>query len=105
MPETKKPRIVLQFNEYDFRHKKALEILRNRPRRMTELVVNALLHYVICPEGASEMSKDWVRGIVKEELAGIQGGIPINGGNGGSSMQEEDMADLGNVMGMFRRGD
>ena len=37
-----KPRAVLQFNEYDFRHRKVLEILRERPRNKTELVVNAI---------------------------------------------------------------
>ena len=45
-----KPRAVLQFNEYDFRHRKVLEILRERPRNKTELVVNAILHYMSCPE-------------------------------------------------------
>lgn len=40
-----KARAVLQFNEYDFRHRKVLEILRQRPRNKTELVVNAILHY------------------------------------------------------------
>ena len=40
-----KPRAVLQFNEYDFRHRKVLEILRERPRNKTELGVNAFLHY------------------------------------------------------------
>ena len=47
---TGKPRIVLQFNEFDFRHRKVLDILRARPRNMTDLVVNAILHFVSCPE-------------------------------------------------------
>ena len=52
-----KPRAVLQFNEYDFRHRKVLEILRERPRNKTELVVNAILHYMSCPEAAEEFNK------------------------------------------------
>ena len=41
-----KPRVVLQFNEYDFRHRKVLEILRSNKRHMTDLVVNAILHFI-----------------------------------------------------------
>lgn len=39
MGSNKKARVVLQFNEMDFRHRRALEILRQRPRSMSELVV------------------------------------------------------------------
>lgn len=45
MGSNSKPRVVLQFNEMDFRHRRALDILRQRPRSMSELVVNAILHY------------------------------------------------------------
>lgn len=38
MGSNKKARVVLQFNEMDFRHRRALEILRQRPRSMSELV-------------------------------------------------------------------
>ena len=41
MGSNKKARVVLQFNEMDFRHRRALEILRQRPRSMSELVVSA----------------------------------------------------------------
>lgn len=44
-----RPRISLQFNDFDFRHRKVLEILRARPRNMTDLVVNAVLHFISCP--------------------------------------------------------
>ncbi len=44
MGSNKKARVVLQFNEMDFRHRRALEILRQRPRSMSELVVSAILH-------------------------------------------------------------
>ena len=57
---TGKPRIVLQFNEFDFRHRKVLDILRARPRNMTDLVVNAILHFVSCPEAEQEFSKSAV---------------------------------------------
>ena len=53
-----KPRVVLQFNDFDFRHRKVLEILRARPRNMTELVVNAILHYVSCPDADKEFSRE-----------------------------------------------
>ena len=56
MGSNKKARVVLQFNEMDFRHRRALEILRQRPRSMSELVVSAILHYTSCPEVADEHS-------------------------------------------------
>lgn len=58
MGSNKKARVVLQFNEMDFRHRRALEILRQRPRSMSELVVSAILHYTSCPEVADEHSKE-----------------------------------------------
>ena len=42
MGSNSKSRVVLQFNEMDFRHRRALDILRQRPRSMSELVVNAM---------------------------------------------------------------
>lgn len=46
MASNHKTRVVLQFNEMDFRHRRVLDILRQRPRSMSELVVNAVLHYI-----------------------------------------------------------
>lgn len=66
MGSNSKPRVVLQFNEMDFRHRRALDILRQRPRSMSELVVNAILHYTSCPEAANEFGRDWVVSIVKD---------------------------------------
>ena len=60
MGSNSKSRVVLQFNEMDFRHRRALDILRQRPRSMSELVVNAVLHYTSCPEAANEFGRDWV---------------------------------------------
>ena len=49
MGNTKNPRVVLQFNDTDFRHTRVLEILRRKPRSKTELIVNIqfaqLLHH------------------------------------------------------------
>ena len=66
MVSNSKPRVVLQFNEMDFRHRRALDILRQRPRSMSELVVNAILHYTSCPEAANEFGREWVASIVKD---------------------------------------
>ena len=49
-------RTYLNFNSYDFRHRKVMEILSSKPRNKTELVVNAVLHYISCPEAADEFS-------------------------------------------------
>ena len=67
MGSNKKARVVLQFNEMDFRHRRALDILRQRPRSMSELVVNAILHYTSCPEAANEFGRDWVVSIEKRK--------------------------------------
>ena len=104
-----KCRKVLQFNEYDFRHKQALEILSRHPRGMTELVVNALLHYVSCPEVGLEYSPEGIRKIVLEVLQEVQssGGalsarMPPSGREE-SGMAASDLSELGDVMSMFRK--
>ena len=109
MADSKKSRVVLQFNEMDFRHRRALEILRKRPRSMSELVVNAILHYTSCPEAENEFGREWVAGIVKEVLAEMKaaGDLSVTSSTKpsekhASSLAEEDLADLGGVMGMFR---
>lgn len=104
----KSSRVTLQFNDYDFRHKKALQILKSRPRHMTEMIVDAILHYVVCPDAGTEMSREWIRGILKEELASMipdlrQAAMPAAADK--PLIRDEDMADLGDVMGMFRRSD
>ena len=106
----KSSRVTLQFNDYDFRHKKALQILKSRPRHMTELIVDAILHYVVCPDAGTEMSREWIRGILKEELAAMLPDIhknvtPAIQATDKTLIRDEDMADLGDVMGMFRRSD
>ena len=61
MASSNNSRALLQFNEYDFRHRKVLEILRSNKRHMTDLVVNAVLHFISCPEAESEFSKELIR--------------------------------------------
>ena len=108
MSKEGKCRKVLQFNEYDFRHKQALDILNKHPRNMTELVVNAILHYVSCPDRGAEFSKDGVKKIVLEVLQELQitGALPISK----APPQEEEppidsasLNELGDAMSMFRK--
>ena len=106
----KSSRVTLKFNDYDFRHKKALQILKSQPRHMTEMIVDAILHYVVCPDAGKDMSREWIRSILKEELATMLQDIsrrvaPTAQTTGKTAIRDEDMADLGDVMGMFRRSD
>lgn len=102
-----KPRAVLQFNEYDFRHRKVLEILRSNKRHMTDLVVNAVLHFISCPEAESEFSKELIRSVVKEVIAEMQadGSLSTLGGGQAPSAQvsPEDALELGDMMSAFRK--
>ena len=109
MGSNKKARVVLQFNEMDFRHRRALEILRQRPRSMSELVVSAILHYTSCPEVADEHSKEWIASTVKEIITEMisSGELQLSAQTpapetNGSSLAADDLAELGGVMGMFR---
>ncbi len=109
MGSNSKPRVVLQFNEMDFRHRRALDILRQRPRSMSELVVNAVLHYTSFAEAANEFGRDWVVSIVKDvvremvasgELQAVS--QPTSPKSESPTLAADDLADLGGVMGMFR---
>lgn len=103
---TGKPRIVLQFNEFDFRHRKVLDILRARPRNMTDLVVNAILHFVSCPEAEQEFSKSAIRDIVTEVIQEMQtnGTLTLNTPKAGlSELSDEDASDIGDFMSAFRK--
>lgn len=109
MASNHKTRVVLQFNEMDFRHRRVLDILRQRPRSMSELVVNAVLHYISCPEAANEFGRDWVASIVKDvvremvangELQAVSQPTPSKPES--PTLAADDLADLGGVMGMFR---
>lgn len=105
---TDKPRIVLQFNSYDFRHRKVLDILRERPRNMTDLVVNAILHFVSCPDAGQEFNKEALRKIVHEVIAEMQedGSLTVKSESAATQsdvLSEEDANDLGDFMSAFRK--
>ena len=114
MASNHKTRVVLQFNEMDFRHRRVLDILRQRPRSMSELVVNAVLHYTSCPEARAggapkNWARDWVASIVKDvvremvangELQAVSQPTPSKPES--PTLAADDLADLGGVMGMFR---
>lgn len=103
---TGKPRIVLQFNEFDFRHRKVLDILRARPRNMTDLVVNAILHFVSCPDAEQEFNKATIREVVVEVINEMQANGPfiLNSSKpDNSQLSDEDASDLGDFMSAFRK--
>ena len=94
-----KPRVVLQFNEYDFRHRKVLEILRAQKRHMSDLVVTAVLHYVSCPEAETEFSKE----VIAEMLADGSLTDALNGTTSASLKGHEESFDFGDMMSAFRK--
>ena len=110
MASNNKSRVTLQFNEMDFRHRRALEILRKRPRSMSEIVVNALLHYTSCPEAANEFGRDWGVGIVKDVLKEVVAKGELQLGNQAApapqkpapGLDANDLSELGGMMDMFR---
>ena len=71
-----RPRISLQFNDFDFRHRKVLEILRARPRNMTDLVVNAILHFISCPDAEQEYDKEALKKIIRGYCGDAVGWYP-----------------------------
>lgn len=104
--DKKTTRVMLQFNCDDFRHNKVVSVLRSRPRNMTELVVNAVLHYISCPEVGQEINKDSVRKIVREVLVEMfsDGSLNMSLTAGGRhiSITEEDTNNIGSMMNAFR---
>ena len=103
---TGKPRIVLQFNEFDFRHRKVLDILRARPRNMTDLVVYAILHFVSCPDAEQEFNKAAIREVIVEVINEMQSNGSLNMNNAksdSSQLSDEDASDLGDFMSAFRK--
>lgn len=100
-------RIVLAFNDFDFRHKKVCEILKARPRNMTEMVVNAVLHYVSCPEAAEEFNKEAIRKIVVEVISEMAASGSLvqsfaSVGAGSTQLKPEDSGELSGLMDIFR---
>ena len=97
-----KPRAVLQFNEYDFRHRKVLEILRERPRNKTELVVNAILHYMSCPEAAEEFNKSAMKQMIREGICEMQADGSLGAISAADQREQQLPEDLGDMMSAFR---
>lgn len=99
-------RRTLSFNEYDFRHRKVLDIINSRPRGMTELVVNAVLHFVSCPDAEKEFNKAAMKEVVREVILEMQAdgslGTALTKASA-STFNEEDALDLGGMMDAFRR--
>ena len=101
-------RITLQFNKYDFRHNRVVAILRERPRNMSELVVNAILHYISCPEVGNELNKGMVRDLVLEILHEMAADGTLSGINLSSAtdtvaeqVSAEDANSIGSMMDAF----
>lgn len=103
-----KCRKVLQFNSLDFRHAKVLEIFNQRPRNMTELVVNAVLHYISCPDASLELTKESIRKIVAEVLMEMQADgtlslkAPGDDKQTASGLSHSEQEELSGFMGAFR---
>ena len=105
MASSNNSRTLLQFNEYDFRHRKVLEILRARPRSKTELVVNAVLHYISCPDAAEDFSKESMRKQIREVLIEMIADGSLQGFSAGAPVSVREAApaeDLGDMMAAFR---
>lgn len=106
MQNDHKSRITLQFYDDDFRQREVLSLLRKRPRGMTEFVVNAITHYVRCPNADNDgLSKEFVKGIVKEVLKEMLENGELDGlhtSQGKATVSTTDLSDLGDVMGIFR---
>ena len=102
-----KSRVALQFNEYDFRHRKVLEILRSHKRHMSDMVVNAVLHYLTCPEAETEFSKETIRNVVKEVITDMVTDGSFSAIGSGSSQSShpsaEETFELGDMMSAFRK--
>lgn len=96
-------RIVLKFNEFDFRHRKVLEILHSKPRNKTEMVVNAILHYVSCPEASEEFNKESIKKLIREVIADMQQEGLVLGTPTPADPHGDD--DLGDMMAAFRMED
>ena len=98
-------RVVLQFNDCDFRHRKALEVLQKQKRHKTDLVVNAIIHYISCPNAEQEFTTEFLRKTVREviEEMAADGSLGIQSkGASDSSPSAEDTDTLGGLMSAFR---
>ena len=100
-----RPRISLQFNEFDFRHRKVLEILRARPRNMTDHVVNAILHFVSCPDAEQEYDKESIKKLIREVILEMSAEGSISFASAPTAPGEPPAnPDLSDMMAAFRSG-
>ena len=88
-------RTYLNFNSYDFRRRKVMEILSSKPRNKTELVVNAVLHYISCPEAADEVIQEM---LADGSLSGLAAPPAAH------EQTPENADDLSDMMAAFRGG-
>ena len=73
---------------------------------MTDLVVNAILHFVSCPDAEQEFNKAAIREVVVEVINEMQanGIFVLNSSKPDSSqLSDEDASDLGDFMSAFRK--
>lgn len=101
-----KPRISLQFNEFDFRHRKVLEVLRARPRNMTDLVVNAILHFISCPNAEQEFDRETMKTLIREVVSEMAADGSLGNLPNAAARDHADPVDpdLGDIMAAFRTG-
>ena len=73
---------------------------------MTDLVVNAILHFVSCPDAEQEFNKAAIREVVVEVINEMQANstFALNSSKPDSSqLSDEDASDLGDFMSAFRK--
>ena len=99
-------RIVLTFNDFDFRHRKVVEAIRAHPRNMTDYVASAIMHYINCPDAGDEFNRFFVKDIVKEVIAEMleDGSLTLTAQPQTSETKayEQEVHDLGDMMSAFR---
>lgn len=107
MASKDKCRKVLQFNLYNFRYKQVLDILKHS-MAMTEMVVNAILHYISCSDVGLEFNKESIKNTIQEVLLEMQaeGTLTLSTNAPWApeqpAMNPAHMQELGGVMSMFR---
>ena len=79
-----------------------LEILRERPRNKTELVVNAILHYMSCPEAAEEFNKSAMKQMIREVICEMQADGSLGAISAADQREQHPSEDLGDMMSAFR---
>lgn len=107
MADKKAMRTYLNFNSYDFRHRKVIEILSARPRSKTELVVNAVLHYINCPEAGEEFSEVSMKRQIREVIHEMLADGSLSGPAAPPPAQDQEPAasdDFSDMMAAFRGG-